>query len=700
MKRRLVSFISLSLLLSSCGTAALSSSSSPGSSLPDEEEENNVLPFPNADFEYGTLENWTSEGECFSSLSAVKTASKSQKAIRHIAGDFYLDGFAYKGDAATGSLLSPYFEVTGNGKLSFLLGGGADPSLAYLSFLDREGNEITRKGNDLYYPELPTDRLYRQEVDLSSHLGEEVAVRIVDLDEGTSGFNHLLVDDFRMNSTLSLDTGRLIDDANNYGELMKETVPDTYRHRYHLMPSYGWMNDPNGFLYDGEKFHLFYQANPYDAVWGNMSWGHATSADLLTWEDQGFAITPDQPYDKNGCFSGGAAMVDGTLRLLYTSVGEGNVQTQSMATSYDGVSFSKSSLNPVIGTSMSMGSRATDFRDPYVFEKDGTYYALVGGKLPGEGGQVLLYSSKDFRKWKGVGVTMSSTLTGGGMFECPNVAFFDDKAVLFLSPQGVRDQRLDSFQNVHSVVAEIGSLDLETGKFTNDYGADAMLELDKGFDFYATQIAAKDGKNYLVAWMNHWSRSMPTSGYGWAGEVTLPRELELKDGCLYQHPVSSIYEHFENEASLPETTASDETVDLGVAGNCLSFKAKLDVSKLGTGARGGLKFFAGPGEETLLYYDRDLGMLVFDRRNSGIKVSEADDDSEDGIRYAAVEPDANGCIELEFFLDVSSLECFVNGGEFTMTGLVYPSSGSDKIELFADGGSVSLLEAKKWDIDL
>ena len=93
-------------------------------------------------------------------------------------------------------------------------------------------------------------------------------------------------------------------------------------------------------------------------------------------------------------------------------------------------------------------------------------------------------------------------------------------------------------------------------------------------------------------------------------------------------------------------------------------------------------------------------MLVFDRRNSGIKVSEADDDSEDGIRYAAVEPDANGCIELEFFLDVSSLECFVNGGEFTMTGLVYPSSGSDKIELFADGGSVSLLEAKKWDIDL
>ena len=440
MKRRLVSFISLSLLLSSCGTAALSSSSSPGSSLPDEEQENNVLPFPNADFEYGTLENWASEGECFSSLSAVKTASKSQRAIRHIAGDFYLDGFAYKGDAATGSLLSPYFEVTGNGKLSFLLGGGADPSLAYLSFLDREGNEITRKGNDLYYPELPTDRLYRQEVDLSSHLGEEVAVRIVDLDEGTSGFNHLLVDDFRMNSTLSLDTGRLIDDANNYGELMKETVPDTYRHRYHLMPSYGWMNDPNGFLYDGEKFHLFYQANPYDAVWGNMSWGHATSADLLTWEDQGFAITPDQPYDKNGCFSGGAAMVDGTLRLLYTSVGEGNVQTQSMATSYDGVSFSKSSLNPVIGTSMSMGSRATDFRDPYVFLRTGAYYCLIGSKHVDGDGAVLLYRSDDLMQWRYVGRAWKDGRTHNGTYECPAFATFGNVDALFVAyPSDLRN---------------------------------------------------------------------------------------------------------------------------------------------------------------------------------------------------------------------------------------------------------------------
>ena len=687
MSRRSLAAVIGFLALASCSPSQ--SSTSP-SFPPAEEDEANALPFLNADFEFGTLDNWEASGSAYSSLNAIRTANSRDKLIRHIDGDFYLDGYAANGDSAVGSLLSPEFEVAGNGILSLRLGGGANPDLCYVSVLQGE-EEIARLGNELYYEPYPLDRLYRQQIDLSDHIGEMVRVRIVDNDAGDSGWNHLLVDDIRMNSTLPLDDGKPITDANAFQQAMIPSVSDKYRHRYHLMPSYGWMNDPNGFVFDGEQYHLFYQANPYDSVWGNMSWGHAVSSDLLHWENAGIAITPDQTYDQNGCFSGGAIMVGDTLRLLYTSVGANNIQTQSVATSYDKINFAKSSLNPVIDTNMSFSSRPTDFRDPYVFEKDGVYYALVGGKLDGEGGQLLLYRSSNFLSWQSVGVVYSSPLTGTGMFECPNIAFFDDKAVILTSPQSLRDSDPASYQNIHSVTYQVGEIDLESGAFTNDGGPDAMHELDKGFDFYATQVVNNGEDNILVAWMNQWSRTMPTAAYGWSGEVTLPRVLELKDGKVYQRPIDSVYDLFAEPKTIDSLSVNGETFDLGTPGDCLSFKATVDVSELGEEGRAGFYLFQSDYEKTALYYDAALGMLVFDRRDSGIDIVEADDDSTDGLRYARVEP-RDGLLELEVFLDVSSLEAFVNGGEFTMTGLVYPEHEESKnISFYSEGGKATLL---------
>ena len=694
--RRGALLLSLALLLPSCGggEGSLSSSSS-GSEPP--APAGDALAFENAGFEYGNLAGWVAQGNSFPA-TAIQTDSPGDRTLRHIEGDFYLDGFVANGDGATGTLLSPLFEVT-SPRLTLLLGGGKDPSLCYVEILDEEGNSLLKKGNDLFYSPMPTDRLYRQAIDLSAHAGEMVRLRIVDADAGRDGWNHLLVDDIRLGEELPLMDGTPIGDANLFQEAMKGTVPDLYRHKYHLMPSYGWMNDPNGFLFDGEKFHLFYQANPYAATWGNMSWGHQTSKDLIHWEDEGIAITPDSSYDRNGCFSGGAAMVGSTMRLLYTSVGEGNRQEQAVATSYDGGrTFAKTSRNPVITSGMSYGSRVTDFRDPYVFEKDGKYYALVGGKLEGTGSQILLYESEDFLDWKGVGVALSSPFTGNGMFECPNVAFFGEKAAIIASPQGVRDQDPMSYQNVHSVAYEVGTLDLGTGKFQRDSSEERWEELDKGFDFYATQVVQHEGRNILLAWMNHWSRGMPTSAYGWCGEATLPRELELRDGILYQHPISEIYGYFGEATLVEDLVLDDASQDLGTPGNCLSFKARIDVSELPSHGRAGFRLFEGEGERTFLYYDKALGALVMDRRESGLHISEADGDAPEGIRYCPVEPDEEGVIELECFLDVSSLEVFVNGGRYTMTGLVYPKETSEGISFYSEGGKSTLLEYEKSDI--
>ena len=71
------------------------------------------------------------------------------------------------------------------------------------------------------------------------------------------------------------------------------TNREYWRPVYHHTPVYGWMNDPNGMFYKDGTYHLYYQYNPYGSTWGNMHWGHSTSKDLVTWTDEGIALSPD-----------------------------------------------------------------------------------------------------------------------------------------------------------------------------------------------------------------------------------------------------------------------------------------------------------------------------------------------------------------------------------------------------------------------
>ena len=129
-------------------------------------------------------------------------------------------------------------------------------------------------------------------------------------------------------------------DARRYEDAMAQNITPLERPEFHLSPKVGWMNDPNGFSYYKDKFHLFYQYYPYDSQWGPMHWGHAVSDDLLHWEYLPAAIAPDMPYDYVGCFSGSAiTLPDGKQLFMYTSVrkeaqpdgGVRDIQTQSLA---------------------------------------------------------------------------------------------------------------------------------------------------------------------------------------------------------------------------------------------------------------------------------------------------------------------------------------------------------------------------------
>ena len=192
---------------------------------------------------------------------------------------------------------------------------------------------------------------------------------------------------------------------------MGTTVPEEKRPGFHLTARIGWMNDPNGFSYYKDRFHLFFQYYPYSCTWGPMYWGHAVTDDLLHWQYRPVALAPDCNADRDGCFSGTAiSLPDGRHMLLYTGVADEflpsgkkrGVQTQCIAFG-DGESYKKYPANPVLTHEdiPDIYSRY-DFRDPKIWRaEDGTFRSLIAAcTITEQDGHLLLFSSPDGISWK------------------------------------------------------------------------------------------------------------------------------------------------------------------------------------------------------------------------------------------------------------------------------------------------------------
>ena len=178
----------------------------------------------------------------------------------------------------------------------------------------------------------------------------------------------------------------------------------TKRLSHHYQPKSGWINDPNGLVYFKGYYHIFYQHAPhFETPWHEpMYWGHARTKDFLSFEELPVALTPDKPYDKDGCWSGTAIVKDDTLYLFYASVRKnddtpawddnGRIESVSVAFSKDGINFEKYEGNPIIKTYPADGGN--NFRDPAVMEKDGKYFDKETGE---ELTQVIAKMSKSLK---------------------------------------------------------------------------------------------------------------------------------------------------------------------------------------------------------------------------------------------------------------------------------------------------------------
>ena len=303
------------------------------------------------------------------------------------------------------------------------------------------------------------------------------------------------------------------------------------RFSYHFEPSKGWMNDPNGLIEFQGQYHAFFQHNPYEPKWGPMHWGHAVSKDLINWQELPIALEPKEWYENDGgCFSGSAIEKDGKLYLFYTSVSKELGQTQSVAISEDGIHFEKYEGNPVIRHFSKDGSK--DFRDPKVVCIDGSYYMVIGTMLNGKG-RVLLYQSEDLFTWSYIDVLYESVEYNHAI-ECPDFFKLGDKYVLMYSKIGYK---------MYATQFIIGSFD---GK---KLIPESYCTPEAGPQFYAPQtFEAKDGRRIMIGWFFDWNRQVEANAE-YAGALTIPRELSLVDGKIYNFPVAEAGKLLQNQSA-------------------------------------------------------------------------------------------------------------------------------------------------------
>lgn len=462
---------------------------------------------------------------------------------------------------------------------------------------------------------------------------------------------------------------------------------DIQRPRFHFTPQRNWINDPNGLIWVDGVWHLFFQYNPLGNDWGNMSWGHAVSPDLVNWRELDVAIR----FDAEAAIFSGSVVNDlrnssglgskdaPPLVAAYTSAYATGKQAQSLAVSTDaGLTWRKYAGNPVLDRNSSA------FRDPKVFRYGGEagWWVLVSVEADDE--EAHIFTSANLIDWA----------------PSDRVAFPDKEQLLWECPDlfPLRHGGREVWVLVMSVNEKArgrGSAtryllgDFDGRKFTPLPGAGWEM-LDHGRDFYAaaTFNDAPEGRRIIIGWMSNWQYAGAFPSPTWRGSMTLPRELTLveREGRLL------VAQRVVSEAAKLERAA--DRVDL--AGADLSAGVELDAGEsyrlslslaLGADAKLQIALAAAGQFATLVSYDATLGQLTLDRTCSG----------PDSIHprfpsTSTAQPLASTTeLQLDLYVDTTSVELFAADGSVAITDCIAPAPGPRKVRIRMTEGNATVV---------
>ena len=471
-------------------------------------------------------------------------------------------------------------------------------------------------------------------------------------------------------NALTRDLIKLTDIAETQGAEKEEKL--LFREHFHLMPPVGWLNDPNGLCQFEGVYHAFFQYSPFDAEGGVKMWGHYISDNMLDWKYQGVALYPDQPFDCHGVYSGSALVEDGKMYLYYT----GNVKLEDgeydyIRTGREGNTVLVSSEDGIHFGHKKQLMRNTDYpddltchvRDPKVWKEQDTYYMVQGARTKEDVGQILIFTSKDKVNWK-FKSRIESKEPFGYMWECPDYFTIGDKKILSASVQGLEGGIWEE-RNVY----QSGYFEVE-GDILSSYKLGEYKLWDYGFDYYAPQsFETEDGRRIHISWMG-----MPdceaytnlTIADGWQHCFTLPREIYVKDGKICQRPIREL----DYKEAITKTAENKLQAD-----SCKAYDLKIDKIQNN-------QFCIALAEELLLEYtDGRFRMRFTDNRKTCVSAGR-------DCRYVETDEVTN----IRVIADVSSVEVFVNDGEYVFSTRYYPDKYNINVQ--AEGADICLAEIK------
>lgn len=513
---------------------------------------------------------------------------------------------------------------------------------------------------------------------------------------------------------------------------------EPYRNQLAYSALKGWNNDPNGLLYADGVYHMYYQYN-YDAgtgetanVWGNMSWGHATSTDLVHWMEQPVAIPAYQTvdgvyyemmfsgsavydeYNSSGLFDTGedGRVAEGQGIVAVLTQPQGGIQRQILAYSKDGGN-SFTIYGEVIGQNNPGDIGDNEFRDPKVFwsEEHECWLMVVGG------GSVRMYSSENLTEWQYIGAT-------GLWGECPDLSRYETadgvKYVLIISPEDKAQSyeyngtsRDETFYPAEYYA--VGELNAD-GLFVPDDGG--LKRLSYGIDSYAMQTfnGSADGGVYGVSWAASWKNvgQLEALRENYNGGMTVTCKLDLvPDGSggyiLERTPVSG-YENLRGGLIVEYSGKLEMGVNAlsGVHADMFDMQAELDLSS-GGASFVQLNLRTSAAERIKMRYDVAEGVLTFDRSQSSL-IAQTEGvlaNGQTGTERRAVRADylnlpesvpvplEDGKLNFRIISDRAFLSVFVNGR--SLFAAVFPSAISDGMLLYADADIDA--EVKVWEMN-
>jgi fructan beta-fructosidase len=472
----------------------------------------------------------------------------------------------------------------------------------------------------------------------------------------------------------------------------KPTFPglfgEKHRPQFHFSPKVNWINDPNGMVYYNGKYHLFYQYNPGDKVWGDMNWGHASSSDLIHWQHHNTALVSEA--DGLGYIFSGSTVVDWQntsglqqtehppLVALFTHCSRYDHQVQSLAFSVDGgESWQKYLHNPVIEN-----PGIADFRDPKVIWHPSTNSWIM---TLAAGDQIKLYRSLNLLTWHHISDFGKDSGAHGGLWECPD--FFP------LNVDGTTEQKWVLLVSINPGGPNNGSAtQYFIGEFDGTHFVQQHTEilwLDYGPDCYAgvtfSDIPNQDGRRIMLAWMTNWSYAPHQPTAPWRGAMTFPRSITLRTTAqglrLSTLPIAELVMLRQPKPIIVQNCRFHDVMALDneqPIADCLEIHLTIDWSAY-LNDEWILRFHNKQGEALLIDVQSSIKQLKIDRSKANFGLVQHT--AFNGQIHAPLEQIAEKKLSLIILKDASSIEVFTQDGVCVLTTTYYVNQPLDRLEI-------------------